>query len=431
MMARPDITRSSTLIDPESLARPTSQFLGSSGPGKPVRRNSGNVKPLLSFDGVKIPQTAPIHNHPGSRSVFGVDTLWEREMAKLREIEAREKIEEGERKKREEEEQHKGERKDRKKRKNKKRGAEEPQPNEGLPVPQEPRVSVEPPTLPTIERAARRPPPPPVDDDEEESEDEDIAVVSPHQVSEPAWHAGSSDEENGPRPRRTTGVGLRYPNKSVSVRSPMDSDSDEDLPLAATLNRARKPLPTSQPLQPDSDEDEDEEQPLSSILAKAKAQQPPSSLLNINFDQMSLKGTSPGNADGEEDDDEPLALRASRIPPAFNNRGGGGGDDDDDDQPLALHPEQQRRTQYNMLAQQQQQQMMMQAQFHNSMFFNPPMMGSGFFPPPMATPMMNPMNPVMMMQPPISIPSPPPIHDAAKFGRVDRWRRDVAVEGEI
>jgi len=84
--------------------------------------------------------------------------------------------------------------------------------------------------------------------------------------------------------------------------------------------------------------------------------------------------------------------------------------------PLAYHPEQQRRSQYHMMAQaaqqQQQQQMMMQAHMHNSMFFSPqPMMGSGFFGPP------------MVMQAPAA-----PMHDEAKYGLVDRWRRDVAVE---
>lgn len=71
---------------------------------------------------------------------------------------------------------------------------------------------------------------------------------------------------------------------------------------------------------------------------------------------------------------------------------------------------------------QQQQQMMMQAQIQNSMFFNPAMMGSGVFTP-MAVPS-------MMMGVPMAPPSPPPVHDAGKYGRVDRWRRDVAVEGE-
>jgi hypothetical protein len=40
------------------------------------------------------------------------------------------------------------------------------------------------------------------------------------------------------------------------------------------------------------------------------------------------------------------------------------------------------------------------------------MMGSGFFAPPM-----------MMQQAPMA-----PMHDEGKYGVVDRWRRDVAVE---
>jgi hypothetical protein len=67
-------------------------------------------------------------------------------------------------------------------------------------------------------------------------------------------------------------------------------------------------------------------------------------------------------------------------------------------------------------AQAQHQQMMMQAQMHNSMFFQQPMMGSGFFGPP------------MMMQPQAMAPSLASLHDDAKYGAVDKWRRDVAVE---
>jgi len=37
------------------------------------------------------------------------------------------------------------------------------------------------------------------------------------------------------------------------------------------------------------------------------------------------------------------------------------------------------------------------------------------------------MHPMMGMPMP---PSPPPVQDSAKYGRVDRWRHDVAVEGE-
>jgi hypothetical protein len=65
---------------------------------------------------------------------------------------------------------------------------------------------------------------------------------------------------------------------------------------------------------------------------------------------------------------------------------------------------------------------MMMQQMHNSMFFNPSMMASGYFPP--MAPTSN-----MMMQSPIPVPpSPPPLHDAAKLARLDRWRREVAGE---
>lgn len=434
MMARGEMQRSSTLIDPATLARPTSQFMSPSGEGL-VRRNSSSIKPLLSFENDKIPQSAPMPGRPmDSRSVFGVDKLWEREMVKLRQMEAQEKVEEEERKRREEdEERRKEEKKSKKKRKDK--GARQAQsllqPSGALVTPKEmgTKISVEPPVLPDIQRATRRPPPPPVDDDDDgEESDDDEPVVSPHQVPDPAWHAGSSDEEDK-GPRRTTGVGPRYPNRSRSGRRPVGEDSDEDLPLAASLNKALRQVSNPQPPQHgDLDEDEDEEKPLSSLLHKAKAKQKSPSLLDINFDGLSTKEILIKNTDEDEDDDRPLGLRASKIPLSFDN---GIADEDDDDRPLGLHPDQQRRTQYGMLAQQQQQQqMMMQAQLHNSMFFNPSMMGSGFFAPPMATPIMNPMNPMIMMQVPVPAPSPPPVHDAVKFGRVDKWRRDVAVEGE-
>jgi len=68
---------------------------------------------------------------------------------------------------------------------------------------------------------------------------------------------------------------------------------------------------------------------------------------------------------------------------------------------------------------QQQQQLMLQAQMQNSMFFSPPsMMAPQFFGPPMMP---------MMVQHPLQGPSLP---DEAKYGRVDKWRHDVAVEGD-
>ncbi|KAF5364285.1 hypothetical protein D9756_000639 [Leucocoprinus leucothites] len=432
MMARGETQRSSTLIDPATLGRPTTQFIHQSTSREALaRRNSG--KPLLSFENEKIPQTSPMPGPLNSRSVFGVDKLWEREMTKLHEIEAQEKAEGEERRKREEEEERRrSEKKEKKKRKDKKQGGDTtPLPSDSLVTPESdlgPRVSAEPPMLPAIERASRRPPPVVDDDDNDDDDESDDEAIPGHQAPEPAWHAGSSDEEGGPR--RTTGVGPRFPARSRGSHPPAEVESDEDVPLAATLHKAFQQNAGLHPSQFNRlDDDEDEERPLSSLLEKAKVKKTSSSVLDINFDKLSATDATRSKVDDDEDDDQPLGLRASRIPPAFSN---GGGDEDDDDRPLGLHPEQQRRTQYEMFTQQQQQQqqIMMQAQLQNSMFFNSSMMGSGFFPPPMATPMMAPMNPMMMMQPPIPIPSPPPVHDAAKFGRVDKWRRDVAVEGE-
>jgi hypothetical protein len=422
MMARDSSNRVSTLIDPATLnTRPGNERTSSYGtqlssPGANLARHpSLTMKPLITFDGDdgKVP-AAPSPNASrlqGARSVFGVDTLWQREMEKLNVMKAAEEKENEERKKREEEEERK---KQEKKNKRKKKSKDKPEnePEVLLPVerPASPRVSAEPPTLPNIERAPRRAPPKPSDSDVSSESDDDAEVpVQANIQGSVAWH--SSDDEDDDGPRRTTGVGLRYPknNKKMSNPPPRDEDSDEDLPLAATIQKARAKLSTAHGYAQDDSEDEDK--PLSHIL-KAK------SVMSISSNSRKLLGA----AADEDEDDEPLGLRASRIP--FRQMNGG---EDEDDLPLALHPEQQRKSQFQMLAaqQQQQQQMMMQAQFQSNMLMNTPMMAPNYY----APPMMNPMA-MMQMMPPITVPSPPPIQDEVKYGRVDRWRRDVAVDGD-
>jgi len=111
MMARGSNQRVSTFIDPAALqSRPTSQHMpsfGSQGSQQALgRRNSANIKPLLNFEeDDKVAGKTPGARLPNGRSVFGVDTLWEKEMVKLKEIEAREKQEAEERKIREEAEE--------------------------------------------------------------------------------------------------------------------------------------------------------------------------------------------------------------------------------------------------------------------------------------------------------------------------------------
>lgn len=430
MMARGESANSapltSPLIDPATLKnRPGANrqsSYGSLGSQNMLgRSNSNGAKPLLNFDDDdKVQGLAPTRplNATRNKSVFGVDTLWEAEMAKLQKMQEEERIEQEERRKREEADV--GTRVDKKKLKKKRKGQDStltPPANEqenGLIIQEgetEPRISIEPPVLPDIKPTVRRTMPPPGNDDSDDESDDDDGIAPLRAEVTAAWHS-DSEEEDGLR-RRTTGVGLRHPAQAKLIQPQRrDLDSDEDVPLTVAMQRATI-RNTRLPGGDDSDEDEDK--PLAQVIREPKTK---SSLLDIDFDNI---GSRPLAGDDESDDEQPLGLRASRVMLG-----------DDDDKPLAFHPEQQRRTQYQMLAaaqQQQQQAMMMQAQFTNSMYFNPQaMMSAPFFAP---TPMMSPgmVNPVAMMQAPIPIPSPPPIHDEAKFMSVDRWRRDVAIDG--
>jgi hypothetical protein len=412
--------RSSTLIDPESLQRPISRHRDSLGTALPLgRRNSTNAQPLLNFNDDELGNRAsltPNSRIQKSRSVFGTDTLWQSEMAKVKVIEAQEQLEKEEREKREAEDAARIERKKRKGKKGKAKakiladGGEDDSKELEDPAP----ISAEVPMLPALQKASvRKPLPPPVNDDDTESESDDSEYPAPArrkagrgnaETAADRWVAGSSDEDEG-GPRRTTGVGPRYRNRDHSKSLPADDDSEEDIPLAATVGRALQRAVTY------AEDDSDEDIPLSTMLDKAKLNVPP-----INFDNLSA---SKPRDDDDDDDDQPLGLRASMIPPLSHSYAG----EDDDDKPLAFHPDQQRRKQYHAMAQQQQ--MMMQAQMQQSMFFGAPsIMPSGFFGPPMA-PMPTPM--MMGLQP---MPSPLAAPDAGKFGLVDKWRRDVAVEGQ-
>lgn len=464
MMARAQVQRSSTLIDPNSLnaPRPKTQYMdGTRSQPSLSRRNT-----LVQLDDAQL--RGPRRTFSGSgpdaskKSVFGVDTLWERELAKLREIEEQERIEAAEQAKRQAEEDAKRAVKNRKKRKGKMTADERQQEVSSFlagstPVPgvdrspQPETFSSEDPTsapatpyvLPEISRATgrrRRPPPPPNDDSEESDEDEEVPTAHKRSISKDIaadeWIAGSSDEEEGirQRPRASSGAGLMgQPTVSMVVprlQNGDDESSEEDVPLVATIGRAVQRATTRASV---ADDSSDEELPLSALLDKAKV----GSSTGNGLGTLKLPdvGTSDGKLfpeadtgrdkkDDEDEDDKPLGLRVSRVinPPSAEA-------DPDDDRPLAFHPEQVRKSQFMMMAQQQQQmqqqQMMMQAQtaqLHQSMIFSAPsMMASGFFGPPMAPP--------MMMPPPIAT-TPPPVQDVAKFGLVDKWRHDVAVEGD-
>jgi hypothetical protein len=435
MMSREPLKRTSTLIDPASLhPRPGSQRMSTLVPqGNATNRLSRrNSKTLLNFD-----DEGPMHSPSSpsgllgvdnqmskSRSVFGVDMLWEREMAKLKDIEAKENAEVAERRKREEAEQMQS-------KKNKRgKGKDRAKADDGSPSispvveTEQPRITAEPPQLPEVKRGITKGPPPPPGPDDSESEESDEEGETPgaaarnRKKTADAGGWGSSDEEDR-GPRRTTGVGPRNPPpKSKSgLPAPQDSDSDEDVPLAATVQHARQRYTVARA---SAEDDSDEEKPLSTLVDKAKLGLP-----SIDFDKPPLPSSSKIN--DEDEDDKPLGLISSRA--SMLRSPSNAGPVEDDDVPLGLRPEQQRRTQYQMMAAQQQHMMMMQAQMTGSMYFGasplgpaPPMMGSPFFGPPAPSPM-------MVMAPP-QMPSPPPVHDAAKLNRVDKWRHDVAVEGE-
>ncbi|KAI0036713.1 hypothetical protein K488DRAFT_40474 [Vararia minispora EC-137] len=441
MMSRPTNKRSNTLIDPTTLSqRPGSQLMDTSL----ARRNSYGPKPLLDLneDG-ELPIPRRPGQMPSTRSVFGVDTLWEKEMAKLQQIEAQE----AELRKVDEERKQAALAKESKRKKRKSKGKELdvkplqdsiPSPASSPSAEQPTRVSLTAPVLPDIPQNITRGPPPPPGADESDS-DSDSSDASAGKATTPRWFAGASDDGHEDGPVRKPGVGPRYPHgrprEQPLKQLQDDDDSEEDVPLVATVDRAlqratRANLQTA--LAPD---DSDEDKPLSRVLQK---KQSTVGQLDINFDNL-LSSANPsasgvpksgdGGGDSDDEDEMPLGLRASRVIPSSTAH-----DSDEDEKPLGLHPQQQMRSQYqmSMMAQQQQQQavavaavqqMALQQQMTASMMFsNPSLMGSGFFAPtPMAVPM-------PMMPPPVAG-SPPPPRDPAKFNRVDQWRRGVPVDG--
>lgn len=420
MMAR--ASTYSTLIDPNSLNQPVSQRLDTSSSSQGLTRR----KTLLNFDEGNLAPPDPNRKSTALgprasnvKSVFGTDHIWEREMNKLREMQAREREAAG-------------------------LSAEPPataeassnaDPSEVSPRPQSQAPTVLLPEIPKV--SARKGPPPPRDDDgDDEESDSDNSDAPRHERSKPREAKSDvewfSDEEKPAGPVRTIGSGPRYPQgrddppatqKAKYIPAPPVDDSDEDVPLAATVDKVVERAAKA------AEEESDEDKPLNALIDKTKSK--------LFLGVPGNKQPSKEGDDDEDEDDKPLGLRASQFNPQLNqSRLGPSGGDEEDDVPLGLHPEQQRRTQYQMLAQQQQfaqQQMMMQAQLQSSMMFSQPsMMGSGFFGPPMGMGMgMGPMvGDMSMMVPPIVPGTPPPVQDSAKFGRVDAWRRDVAVEGE-
>ncbi|KAH8830886.1 hypothetical protein DL96DRAFT_1813865 [Flagelloscypha sp. PMI_526] len=425
-------SRGGPLIDPTSLAqRPGIQRLSSFNPqGADLGRHPSQRQPLLNFESQEHLELPPQQQRPGAttKSVFGHDPLWEREMEKLKLIEAAEAEERQRVQAQEEEMQRKGKRKGKKKKKGEVEEPPSPLESEAL-IPDVPRVSASAPSLPLFESPLA---PGPRQEEEEESDEEDAFV--PRKAASTLnrrWSSGSSDA--GGKKRNTI-----RPSPS-NPRLGQDDSDEEDLPLAATINRALGHQRSF-----NNNDSDEEDAPLSTVMARKVSGGAPSIQLSGLSPTRSQSFLGMPTRDDSDDDDQPLGLRASRaLSPSLGFRSplpsaaGPGGDSDEDDKPLGMHPEQQRRSayimaqqqQHQMMQQQQQQQQMMMmaaAAQQSAMFLNPPSMNmSGFFQPPSMGMGMGGMG----MMGGMATPPAMPMHDVAKVSKIDQWRRDVAVEG--
>ncbi|CAG7848361.1 SubName: Full=Uncharacterized protein {ECO:0000313/EMBL:CCA71681.1} [Serendipita indica DSM 11827] len=433
MMQRPQPRRGNTLIDAEDLHQPAQ----SSAPRPQMMRNASSQEPLVNFRDDPVPGTnlRPNAGRTGtglttSRSVFGVDPIWERELEKLKVIEAQEKAEAEEQQRLEDE-------KAAKKAAKRSRGKNKSIDNfgafvhsgdhaaghdpEGSPIP---RASAEPPLLPAVDPFPMPPPAQPESDSDSDNERE----VERRRAASRMRTAGPNDEWLSDDEREA--LARRIPPR---VQPPAtakyaaglrvgDSDSDEDIPLTSALVKAR---------QRQEAEDSEEDKPLATVLKKSISTFDFGGTVLAEVAKPPLKKQA---ADSDSDDDKPLGLRPVPSQSRFlsvNNP-------DDEDQPLGLRysvagsqmfggPQQQQQQQF-MMQQMMQQQMM--AQMQGSMF-NPMMMGGSM--PTMGMPMGFPpmgMNPPMMPMGPGSFTNPAPPADQATYGRVDRWRRDVGASAD-
>jgi hypothetical protein len=250
-----------------------------------------------------------------STSVFGVDTVWERELKKLKEIEEQEAADVAEEKRRIEAVRAAELARKEKKFKNKSRKkVVEPK----IAPDSESHIPEAPPTLPAFELrpTVRRVPEPDSEESDSDGED-DEPTDAPQQPRSKTWYAGDSDEEaSAPK--------LSLPHISASESRPDDEDSDDDdIPLNQ-IPRER----LSKSRAPDSDGDED--QPLVAVLQKMKG---------------ALSPVQSPRKDEDEDDEVPLAMRRLTTMSSFqsfNRQPRNQGNDDDDDRPLGLKVQQQQ-----------------------------------------------------------------------------------------
>jgi hypothetical protein len=393
-----DRTRSSTLIDPSELQQRPGLPRQESAEG--VTRRNSRGKPLLNFDSGEdlLRPSLPSRNLKSS-SVFGVDTLWEQEMVKLREVEKREAEEEAARIKKEEEALAA---KMAKKKANSKRKAEVDVQEPTNPDPEV--VPEPPPTLPAFDLPSRAKPRKAPESESESDDSDRESFTMPRKAPNPTWYAGESDDEKELQ---------TIPNISSSIVRPSNSEDEDDVPLSQQLQRM-----STLPRQRESDHDnsDDDERPLAEVMQQFKNGEP---VQSSDRPSLSAHNTPPHQEHESDEDNVPLGIRHRKLLGPDHADGNGS---DDDDRPLGLKRTQNAPTQNysTMLLAQQQQQMMLQAQLRNSFAFGGapsiignPLIYSPQFPPALSSPM--PMVPMMG----------PTIQDVTKYGRVDEWRRAI------
>jgi hypothetical protein len=402
MMHRGAVHRGPAFIDPATL------------PTRPDMSRGNSNQTMASGAGKRASQGPLINLAEGTmqptRSVFGVDQIWERELERLKLMEEQEKVEEEERRRQEEDKVKT------KKDKGKKREMADLAPSMPIPRPEK-RPSQPPPLLPNIQSISA----PPVQDSPSDSEEE--ADFQPRNRESQAslgvkgWFAGSSDEDE-PRPigSRRQNPTSRSRSKGLSQFEPLSpinathEDSDDDVPLAQRTQRA--------PRQVESDSDEDK--PLTSVISrKAVGKLPPvSSSINPDDSLAAALGLtdSTNKPAGDDDDEVPLGLRQPRP------RG-----EDDDDKPLGMRfsaaPSFQNLAMQQQMQMMQQQQFMMQAQaqMQNPMAPFAPAMVSPFMPA-FSAPSMS----MYMGVPPAALmPQPAGTPESSTFGKIERWRQNI------
>lgn len=424
--------KKSTLIDPASLNMP--QIAVVDNEGRPIRDGDGAMGlgrqptmgnkrasngPLLDFGDSPAGGLSPPGTRPGIKtrgSVFGVDTLWEKEVSKLERMKQADIQADAEEERLRDEETRKwNSKKGKGREKSGKRGqstlgraGDEENQSPGASGAQHP-GSPGAPILPDISRVSTsgRPRAAPVRDDF--SDDDGMAEFGAGAVTKErrrastatlgvkGWFAGGSDDEDDASRRSPDSRALTpnsaspYPRGSLSPAGRLapvidQDDEDEDVPLVAKMNQIRASV-FARPQQAADDSDEDA--PL--VNLKAKPRNSDGAELPIASSNLTAPENPPQKTSSDEDEDEdnvPLGLRASSLfpstlnipsanPAAASGAAGGGAssDEDEDEKPLGLRysmaPADQQQQQYSTLMQQQQQQqqqqMYMQHMAHSSM----------------------------------------------------------------